>query len=80
MERRITKKDLTVKEGRVNELLKNIKLKVSYRYNYIAIDITKEGKILDTLIAGLTKPQAYDILECLERVLTLEKPNLGDLF
>jgi hypothetical protein len=74
MERRITKKDLTVKEGRVNGLLKNIKLKVSYRYNYVAIDITNtEGKILDTLIAGLTKPQAYDILECLERVLTLEK-------
>jgi hypothetical protein len=73
VERKITKKDLAIKEERVNDLLKNIGLKVSYRYDYVAIDIIRDGKIMETLIAGLTKRETYDILESIERVLVLEK-------
>jgi hypothetical protein len=73
VERKITKKDLAVKEKRVNDLLKNIGLKVSYRYSYVAIDIMREGNVMETLISGLTKREAYDILDSIERVLVLEK-------
>jgi len=71
---KITKQNLEAKEKRVNGLLRNIQLKISYRYNYTAIDITdKQGNIKTTLIAGLTKTEAYNILDCIEAVLTLEQ-------
>jgi hypothetical protein len=73
---RITKQDLEAKEKRVNELLDkngNLRLKVSYRYNYVAIDIFLGNKIFDTLIAGLTKKEAYNILESIEKALALKK-------
>jgi hypothetical protein len=73
VERRVSKEDLAVKEKRVNDLLKNIGLRVSYRYGYVAIDIMRNGNIMETLIAGLTKREAYDILDSIERVLALEK-------
>jgi hypothetical protein len=70
---RITRNDLKVKEERVNELLKNVKLKVNYRYNYTAIDVTdNNGRIISTLISGLTKRQAFDILDSIEQVLRYE--------
>jgi hypothetical protein len=70
----ITKEDLAYKETHVNCLLKKCKLKVAYRYNYVAIDILDKnsGNMKDTLIAGLTKRQAYDILEAISRILLLE--------
>jgi len=70
---RISKRDLEVVEKRVNSRLKNIQLKVSQRYGYTAIDIKKDAEIYDTLIAGLSKREAYDILKCIERVLMLEQ-------
>jgi translation initiation factor IF-3 len=73
---RITKQDLEAKEKRINELLEkdtNIKIKVSYRYNYVAIDIFLGNKIFDTLIAGLTKKEAYNILESIEKALAFKK-------
>jgi energy-converting hydrogenase Eha subunit F len=67
-------KDLEYVEKTVNYYLKNIQLKVARRYNYIAIDIYKrDGGIIDTLIAGLSKREAYDILSSIARVLSLER-------
>jgi len=73
MSMRIKKKDLEAKERHVNQLLDKIKLKVCYRYNYVAIDILKEGRVYDTLVAGLTKKQAYQILDAIDRVLLLNR-------
>ncbi len=71
---KVTKKDLEMRERRVNELLNNVKVRVEYRYGYTAIDLTDEnGKVKDTLISGLTKSQAYDILASIEKILVLEK-------
>jgi len=72
---RITNYDLSIHEKRVNELLKNVQLRISRRYNYIAIDLfdNKTKTLKETLIAGLTKKQTLEILEALERILTLEK-------
>jgi hypothetical protein len=70
---RITKNDLKVKEERVNGLLRNVKLKVGFRYDYTAIDVAdKEGRIISTLISGLTKRQAFYILDSIEQVLRYE--------
>jgi hypothetical protein len=74
MEERITKEDLEIKSKRVNEYLKKINLIPAYRYDYTAIDITdKTGRMIDTLIAGLTKREAFDILSSIENVLRREK-------
>jgi len=70
---RVTNRDLKTKEEIVNGLLRNVSLRVEKRYNYIAIDICdKSGKVLETLIAGLTKKQTYNILDVVERILMLE--------
>jgi hypothetical protein len=73
MSSRISKEDLEYMEHRVNSYLKNIRLKVAGRYNYIAIDMyKKDGSVLDTLAAGLTKREAYEILRCIAEVLRRE--------
>jgi len=73
MSSRVSKEDLEHMERRVNSYLKNIQLKVAGRYNYIAIDIYKrDGSVLDTLAAGLTKREAYEILRCIAEVLRRE--------
>jgi len=69
---RITKADLEVKEKRVNQLLKKIQLKIAGRYGYTAIDIYEGDRLRDTLISGLTKREAYNILDAIETILTLE--------
>jgi hypothetical protein len=70
---RISKQDLELKERRVNELLRKINVKIAYRYDYTAIDMyDKNGKMLDSLIVGLTKPEAFTILDALENILRHE--------
>jgi len=69
---RITKKDLEAMEERVNDLLEKIKLRVGYRYGYVAIDLERNGRVFDTLVAGLTKRGAYDVLYCIRQVIELE--------
>jgi hypothetical protein len=73
MSERISKSDLAIREERVNDLFKalgsKLGLKVGYRYNYVAIDLLKDDKIWGTLISGLTKREAYDILCSIERIL-----------
>jgi hypothetical protein len=70
---RVTEKDLRIQEKRVNDLLKNIQVKVAFRYNYTAIDLVKNGVMTDTLITALSKRMALDILEAIERLLRYEK-------
>jgi TATA-binding protein-associated factor Taf7 len=71
--KRISKNDLEAMEKRVNQLLNSIKLKVAYRYSYAAIDVLDDdGKVRDTLIAGLTKSEAFSILSAIERILRWE--------
>jgi hypothetical protein len=74
MSSRISKEDLEYMERRVNSYLKNIQLKVAGRYNYIAIDMYKKdgSSVLDTLAAGLSKREAYEILRCIAEVLRRE--------
>jgi len=68
------KKDLSIKEQRVNDLLENIKGKIAYRYDYTAIDLVyPDGTMHDTLTAGLTKREAYQILDAIEAILRIEK-------
>jgi len=69
---RVTKRDLEKKVERVNYLLRNVKLKVAYRFGYTAIDVMKNNVPFETLISGITKRQAYDILDCIERLKLLE--------
>ena len=70
---RVSKQDLKAKEERVNSLLKKAKVKVAFRYNYVAIDLMdNRGVMVSTLVAGLTKAQAHEILWCIERVLLME--------
>jgi len=70
---RIGKKDLEAVERRVNSMLRKIQLKVSSRYGYTAIDITdKRGNMIGTLATGLSKRQAYEILEAIAEVLMRE--------
>jgi hypothetical protein len=78
---KITKRDLETKQERVNSLLRKIKVRVGYRYGYTAIDIIRNGNVYETLIAGLTKREAYDILDCIEEIMFLEggKPNGGNI-
>jgi len=71
---RITKKDLEIAEKRVNDLTKQCNIRVSYRYNYVALDLeTKQGTTFDTLVTGLTKREAHRILYAIEQVLSFEK-------
>ena len=70
---RVRDSDLEVMEQRVNALLRNVKVKVAHRYNYTAIDLTKpDGSIIDTLLVGLTKKEAYEILEAISSLLLHE--------
>jgi len=76
---RITKRNLKEKEERVNELLKSISLRVSFRYDYATIDVySKFGDFIDTLTVVFTNKQAYDILDSIEKVLKLEQELLGE--
>jgi len=70
---RIRRRDLEAMEERVNEVLERVKLRISYRYDYVAIDIEQKGRVFDTLVAGLTKREAYDVLYAIKRVIELER-------
>jgi len=70
----ITQKDLKEREQSVNALLNMVKLKVARRCGNTAIDICHpKGRAKDTLLAGLTKRQAYDVLYAIKMVLVHEK-------
>jgi hypothetical protein len=73
MSTRITQSDLDIREERVNDLLKELgsklRLKVGGRYGYTAIDLLKDDRMYNYLIAGLTKREADNILYCIERIL-----------
>lgn len=72
--KRITKKDLEEIAKSVNSLTNKINVKVSYRYGYVAIDLYyKDGKFVGTLVSGLTKSQAYEILESMYNMLRTDK-------
>ena len=64
--------DLELVTSRINSYLRNIKVKPSGRYGYIAIDVVDDqGRVLATLIAGLTKKEALEFLDALEQFLRL---------
>jgi hypothetical protein len=70
---RASRKDLEALEERVNALLKRVRLHVCHRNGYTAIDVVaKDGRTIDTLTAGLTMREAYELLAALERSLALE--------
>jgi len=59
-----------IEADRINRLLENIALRLARRYDYYAIDIyDKQGKCLDTLVAGLSRREAKTVLEALYYVL-----------
>ena len=65
--------DLKLAESLANLYLKRVKLRVEGRYGYTAIDLTHpDGRVIDTLIAGLTKRQALQILQAIKRLLSFE--------
>jgi hypothetical protein len=71
---RVTLEELEVKIERINDLLKNINLKLAGRYGYWAIDYTnKEGIMKGTLVAGLSRREVKDILDAIERLLREEE-------
>jgi hypothetical protein len=70
-----TKEAIERMAKRVNERLKNIELRPAYRYGYTAIDVfdKKTGHMKETLISGLTKREAFEILFIIEYVLRQEQ-------
>jgi len=72
---RITDKDLKVKEKAVNELLDKVQVKIGHRYSYTAIDlVSKENNtMITTLIAGLSRKEAFEFLEAIQTLLRYEK-------
>jgi len=71
--KRVTLKDLERAEASANCFLKRIRLRVEGRYGYTAIDITDpNGRVIGTLVAGLTKREALTILQAIKRVLSYE--------
>jgi hypothetical protein len=69
---RVREADLELAEKVTNSYLKSVQLKVGYRYGYTAIDIVRDGQVIDTLVAGLTKGQAFDLLTTVQKLLILE--------
>jgi len=64
--------DLELVTSRINSYLRNFRVRPSSRYGYMAIDVVDDqGRVLATLIAGLTKKEALDFLEALEQFLRL---------
>ena len=80
MPMRTTYSQLKELEKRVNHYLRNVKVRVSKRYDYYAIDLYHpSGEYqLDTLVSGLTAKEAREILEALANVLwyEFEKQNI----
>ena len=74
MSKRITNSDLKLKEEVINAKLDKIQIRVAHRYNYTAIDLydKQTGEYMFPLIAGLTKRQAYEILEAINTILQHE--------
>jgi RNA polymerase-interacting CarD/CdnL/TRCF family regulator len=72
--RKPTKREiLDAMADRVNARTKNIKLKVSRRYDYYAIDMySPNGNVIDTLVAGMNARETEDILSAIERMLFYE--------
>jgi hypothetical protein len=65
--------ELEAKIERINDLLKNINLKLARRYGYWAIDYTnKEGIMKGTLATGLSRREVRDILDAIETLLREE--------
>jgi hypothetical protein len=58
----------------INAKLEKIQIRVAHRYNYTAIDLydKQTGEYMFPLIAGLTKRQAYEILEAINTILRHE--------
>lgn len=74
---RISKEELERQERFVNTLLSNVKVKVAYRYGYVALDLySANGICLSTLVAGLTKAEAFTILDVLETIIKWEFKDL----
>ena len=73
--RRVTKRDLEEAEKRVNFYLDNVKVRVSRRYNYYAIDVydKNEEHVIDTLASGLTAREAKEILDSIARLLYFDR-------
>ena len=75
--RRITRKILEEKAALVNRLLNytGYEVKISGRYGYTAIDLVKENSDSDiaTLATGLTKKEAFLILDAIHELLALVK-------
>ena len=79
---RITKKDLVEKNELINQELirKGLKwrIAVSFRYDYVAIDLKKEGSelVYDTLVSGLRNSEAWYFLCGMSNTLyLLDKEN-----
>lgn len=73
---RITNSILAARETTLNSLLNQLNINrryvVSYRYNYTAIDYHNvEGKGYSTYETGLTKREAYNILNAMIESLHL---------
>ena len=71
---KITEKKLVGITSFVNKTLKKTQLKIGHRNGFICIDITnKKGGILDSIICGLTKKEAYYIIVSYLRINSFEK-------
>jgi len=72
---RITKDDLRALEKWVNRLLRNVQVRVEYRNGHTAIDMHhhSSGRCMRTVLTGLTKKEAGDVLYAIDVILNYEK-------
>jgi len=71
---RVSKPMLEIACNRLNCLLKKIRIRPAYRYNYTALDIYKpDGICIGTLETGLTKKEAFQIVQAIYQVLIREQ-------
>lgn len=71
---RIKTDDVAASADRLNSFLKRVNVRVAGRYGYTALDLVDKegGAVVDTLIAGLTKREAKEFLDAMERLLRYE--------
>jgi len=62
---RITKKDIEYKLNELNVLIKPYNVVHAQRYNYNALDLYRDGKLLKTIATCMTKKELYNYVNAM---------------
>jgi len=71
---RVSEQDLKAKESVLNSFLSKARIKVSFCYGYVALDLCdNKGNIVSALLAGLTRREALFVLDAIAKLIAYEK-------